>query len=265
MTLRSPLSLASVRALSMRPSLTTGHIVTLLEACAAPAVLFLAHRRALSSRAHGASQASPPPSEATESSKLFSLRPETFAQPLAQSTVLEELSTPRVVFFGEIHAQPAVVAFQRRTALAMLGEGTLHVILEHFSFEQQHLLDAYAAGELTISRLLEEYDAIGTEGHDIVSLEPLLSLAREQAGRVRLHGGFIPRPYARIVMRESTEAALAAARAKGYVAEGEACAASEARHGRLEPRAPHPGCAALTLRTPWLHFLGRRTTPSSRA
>ena len=39
---------------------------------------------------------------------------------------------------------------------------------------------------------------------------PLLQLARERRDKVALHAGFIPRSYARMVMRESAEVALAA-------------------------------------------------------
>lgn len=61
----------------------------------------------------------------------------------------------------------------------------------------------------------------------LAAYEPLLSLARDNPSRVALHAGFIPRPYARIVMRESLAAALEAAKAKGYVAADEECSASE--------------------------------------
>lgn len=48
-------------------------------------------------------------------------------------------------------------------------------------------------------------------------MKPFLELARENASKVKLYGGFIPRTYARQIMRESKEAGLAAAKAKGYV------------------------------------------------
>ena len=128
---------------------------------------------------------------------------------------------------------------QRRTAEAMLdagdigSQGTLHVLLEHLNFEQQHLLDGYASESLTLHELVAQYEQQG-EGHDLFAYEPLLALARERPGRVVLHAGFIPREFARIVMRESLDAALAAARAKGYVADEERCDATEAHYNFFE-------------------------------
>ena len=48
-------------------------------------------------------------------------------------------------------------------------------------------------------------------------MKPFLELARENATKIKLYGGFIPRTYARQIMRESKEAGLAAAKEKGYV------------------------------------------------
>ena len=49
-----------------------------------------------------------------------------------------------------------------------------------------------------------------------------------------LHGGFIPRSFAKIVMRESLDAALAAAAAQGYVAADESCATTEGHYNFFE-------------------------------
>ena len=63
---------------------------------------------------------------------------------------------------------------------------------------------------------------------------PLLGFAQSNSERVALHAGFIPRSYARLVMRESLDAALAAAKAEGYVHADETCEASEAHYGFFE-------------------------------
>ena len=103
---------------------------------------------------------------------------------------------------------------ERRTAEGMLSSsGCLHILLEHFNFEQQPLLDAYAMGRIDMAGLAAAYEE-GGEGHDVAAYEPLLRLAREQPAPIHRHAGFIPRSYARIVMRESTAAALEAARAR---------------------------------------------------
>ena len=79
------------------------------------------------------------------------------------------------------------------------------------------MLDDYQAKKICIEELDAAYKEIGTEGHDVLGMKPFLELARENATKVKLYGGFIPRTYARQIMRESKEAGLAAAKAKGYV------------------------------------------------
>jgi len=51
----------------------------------------------------------------------------------------------------------------------------------------------------------------------VIGLKPFLELARENAEKVKLFGGFIPRTYARQIMREGLEAGLNAAKEKAYV------------------------------------------------
>lgn len=51
----------------------------------------------------------------------------------------------------------------------------------------------------------------------MIGLKPFLELARENAEKVKLFGGFIPRTYARQIMREGLEAGLNAAKEKAYV------------------------------------------------
>ena len=109
--------------------------------------------------------------------------------------------------------------------------GTLHIVLEHFNFESQPALSAYAGGSMSFDSLAESG---GYEGHDITAYRALLQLARDHPGRINLHAGFIPRHYARMVMREGVEPALAAAKAKGYVAADETCTGSDAHYNFFE-------------------------------
>ena len=95
--------------------------------------------------------------------------------------------------------------------------GTVHVVMEHFTFEMQETLDRFQAGDLPFSGLLAAY-AEGDEGHDLAAYEPLLQHARAHSARVRLHGGFIPRSYARTLMREGLPVALDAAKQAGFIA-----------------------------------------------
>lgn len=168
-----------------------------------------------------------------------------------------EVARHRLVFFGEIHSTPSIVAFQRAVQHEMArlpdrpnrqgvdsdhaanssdnGSKTpsppsqppcLHVVMEHFSFEMQDLLDEYQLGHISFDELVERYRAVGTEQHDLEPYRGLLEDAvtgggvgdAEEEGRrqgvreIRLHAGFIPRTYARRYMKEDEpEAALAGA------------------------------------------------------
>lgn len=79
------------------------------------------------------------------------------------------------------------------------------------------MLDGYQAGFLTLEELNEEYKVIGTEGHDIMAYEELLEFAKKYSSLVKLHGGFIPRTYAKLLMREGEDEALQAAKEKDYL------------------------------------------------
>jgi len=64
---------------------------------------------------------------------------------------------------------------------------------------------------------VSKYHQIGTEGHDITKYRDILDYARLNKDQVKLHAGFIPRTYAKTVMKEGEEAAIAAAKAAGYL------------------------------------------------
>lgn len=50
-----------------------------------------------------------------------------------------------------------------------------------------------------------------------MAYKELLEFAKKYSNMIKLHGGFIPRTYAKILMRESEEAALKAAKELDYV------------------------------------------------
>ena len=192
--------------------------------------------RALSTRADV------PPAPPAFRARVLSLREQNYGAPAGEEEA-RLLSSARLVVFGELHQLPPCIEMERRTAEGMLSSsGCLHILLEHFNFEQQPLLDAYAMGRIDMAGLAAAYEE-GGEGHDVAAYEPLLRLAREQPAPIHIHAGFIPRSYARIVMRESTAAALEAARAHDYVGADERCDASEAHYNFFESlltgRSPH--------------------------
>jgi len=103
---------------------------------------------------------------------------------------------------------------------ALYDDGkVLNIVMEHFSFEMQHTLDQYQDGKLTLEQLAEEYGK-GTEGHDIMAYREILEFAREHKDGVKLHGGFIPRSFAKTLMKSGEEAAIKEAKAKDYIAAG---------------------------------------------
>lgn len=141
-------------------------------------------------------------------------------------TAAEEIARHKIVFFGEIHSRPPIVAFQRMVQEAMANDqhqpqqqqqGVLHVVFEHFSLDMQHLLDDYQAGKLSFDELVHHYQDIGTEGHDLEPYRELLEDANRMSNdnttyrKVKLHAGFLSRTYARMLMKEGKEAAFEAA------------------------------------------------------
>ncbi|KAG7348360.1 arsenite S-adenosylmethyltransferase [Nitzschia inconspicua] len=122
----------------------------------------------------------------------------------------KEIGKHKVVFLGEIHSMPPIISFQRQVQKEMNEQSDqLHVILEHFSFDLQDVLDRYLDDETDFDGLQEQYHAIGEEGHDLEPYRGLLEDAKQHG--IRLHAGFLPRKYARMLMKEGEDAAINAA------------------------------------------------------
>ena len=68
-----------------------------------------------------------------------------------------------------------------------------------------------------MEQMISEYQAIGTEGHDIIKYRELLEHARENKDQIKLIGGFIPRTYAKLVMREGEDAQIKSSIEKDYI------------------------------------------------
>ena len=79
--------------------------------------------------------------------------------PLADT--LEQLSSQKLVLFGEQHEEPRIIALQygvlrsmRRAATATATASTttatptVHLVMEHFNFDHQPLLESYQLGEM---------------------------------------------------------------------------------------------------------------------
>lgn len=131
-------------------------------------------------------------------------------------------SRPSLVFFGEQHHQPHVIRAQIQLLAALAdqrdeldkelldsprpGKRTvhhLHLLMEHFSYADQPLLDRFHAGTLSISELCSAYRERSNEGFKIEMYAPLLVLAREKGATI--WGGFPPRTWAREMVKEGVE------------------------------------------------------------
>ncbi|PWN20551.1 SAICAR synthase-like protein [Microstroma glucosiphilum] len=131
-------------------------------------------------------------------------------------------SRPSLVFFGEQHHQPHVIRAQIQLLAALADQRDeldkdssqaphadkrtvhhLHLLMEHFSYADQPLLDRFHAGTLSISELCSAYRERSNEGFKIEMYAPLLLLARERGATI--WGGFPPRTWAREMVKEGVE------------------------------------------------------------
>jgi arsenite methyltransferase len=137
---------------------------------------------------------------------------ENYGLDIETESFLESVAKCRLVFLGEIHSVPQIVALQAAVMTKMASlPGKLHVVFEHFSFEMQEILEEYQCNKISFEEMVDLYQQIGTEGHNLLPYKPLLEHAKERETSVKLHAGFLPRTYARQLMKESESAALKAA------------------------------------------------------
>jgi len=127
------------------------------------------------------------------------------------------------------------------------GQGGLprvRIVMEHFSRDMQPILDGYQAGTMDFLGLMSAYREIGTEGHDLKPYIPALESARLSPHQ-HLHGGFIPRTYSRLLMKNGIQVALDAAKNNGYVSPDECLQGTDEHYnffeGMLTGRDIHDG------------------------
>ena len=97
--------------------------------------------------------------------KLMRLSPATkFAQSVDKAAIFQEIAEKSLIIFGEEHAMAPVVQFQVEVIKEIVRTSNgkkLNVIMEHFSFEMQTLLDQYVQGDLDLAGLITSYKEIG--------------------------------------------------------------------------------------------------------
>jgi len=109
----------------------------------------------------------------------------------------------------------------------------VRVIMEHFSMEMQQILDQFQIGNLDTAGFIQAYKDIGTEGHNLNPYLPILSSALEN-NRINLYGGFIPRPYARMIMREGLDQTIERASQAGFISADEQLRGTDGHYNFFE-------------------------------
>jgi len=184
--------------------------------------------------------------------RLFRMAPKNlFSKELTKNDFDDSISNSNLVVLGEYHGVPSIVKLQTyiqdrmandvRTAqdnttkwkVKDESQGKVRVVLEHFSTEMQDLLNRYNGGILDVKGLNKEYHTIGTEGHNLAPYIPSLEAARIHPN-ISIHGGFIPRTYARLLMKEGKEKALQAASEAGFISEYETLDGSDQHYNFFE-------------------------------
>ena len=122
------------------------------------------------------------------------------AQKISFCQLLRDLTENRkLVYFGEIHSQPAIInlqlaVLQSLTEHAHRKHSKVHVFLEHFSINDQFLIDEYINNpSISEEDLEKKYHECSEEGHDIEKYFPIFQFAKENINTISLNGSFIPR------------------------------------------------------------------------
>jgi hypothetical protein len=83
--------------------------------------------------------------------------------------------------------------------LGKSNKGTLHIVLQDFNFEMQHLLDDFIFHKSSVEDLVDQYREIGTEPGNPLRYSDVLEAARDfsdkKKQRVYLHAGAMPMPF----------------------------------------------------------------------
>ena len=156
----------------------------------------------------------------------------------------------KMVILGEYHGAAPIIqlqtSIQERMAksLDLSKEGNsedgktscqsrdapkLRVVLEHFSMDMQGILNKYHNGMLDTQGMMGAYKEMGTEGHNLTPYIPALESAIKNEN-IRLYGGFIPRTYARLLMKDGLEKAIEEASKAGFISKEERLNGSDAHY-----------------------------------
>jgi uncharacterized iron-regulated protein len=120
--------------------------------------------------------------------------------PVDIDAFLEAVKGRDVIYIGELHQLPEVLAFQGDVLRGLVSAGFRPALgLEMFNVLQQGLIDGYLSGDITLERLMEIYEE-GPEGFDLRHYRHLLDIAGVNGLKVKALN--IPRDMAAAVARQ---------------------------------------------------------------
>ncbi len=214
--------------------------------------------------------------------RIFRLSPQFFGTEVTINEFLDDhVAVKKMVILGEYHGAIPIVelqtSIQEKMASSLriqyatpskIGMNTaqcenvlegmpkVRLILEHFSMDMQGILNQFHNGMLDTQGLLHAYRQIGTEGHNLQPYIPALESAIRN-DNIRIYGGFLPRSYARILMREGPKKAIEQASEAGFISKDETLDGTDAHYNYFE--------SLLTGRNMHLDPLGEMATDRFRA
>jgi len=170
--------------------------------------------------------------EFLNSSRL--IKPETGTNIKICQLAKDLLENKRLVFFGEVHGQPQVVELELLILKILVEDSKsrnpphrVNIFLEHFNLEQQSLINSYLHDKINDEELFMKYKETGDEGHDVEKYSSLLKYAKENLTSITLNGSFVPRKFAKMLVKDGEEVAYAAVTKLGYLEEEDKLPGSE--------------------------------------
>lgn len=130
--------------------------------------------------------------------------------------MMSQAKAATVVLFGEQHHQPSILKAQLCVLERMVtqskllssqnpeGTFTVNVVMEMFNHQQQPLLDAYQANQISLTELIRQYS--GTEGFAMEHYGYILEVSKKLGAK--LVAGFVPKLFCKMITREGKNKAL---------------------------------------------------------
>eukprot|EP00092_Neocalanus_flemingeri_P001211 GFUD01001290.1.p1 GENE.GFUD01001290.1~~GFUD01001290.1.p1 ORF type:complete len:595 (+),score=168.40 GFUD01001290.1:46-1830(+) len=166
------------------------------------------------------------------SSKI--IKPETGVNITLCQLARDLVENKRLIYFGEVHGHSQVVGLEILILKILVEQAkskdpphTVNVFLEHFSLEHQPLIDSYLSDDIKEKELFDKYKEFGDEGHDVEKYASLLKYAKENLTSVKINGSFVPRKFAKMLVKDGEDKAYDTVVNLGYMKDEEKFPGSE--------------------------------------